>query len=64
MERRVLSVSSFRWQLRQLRAYGHSGKHVWGVLLLCALVAGLLLGQAIQLFAYAWPICLPCIGIQ
>ena len=28
------------------------------------LIAGLLLGQTQAVFAYAWPICLPCIGIQ
>jgi hypothetical protein len=33
-------------------------------LLLCALIGGVLLGQASQLLAYAWPLCLPCIGIQ
>jgi len=33
-------------------------------LLSAALLAGLLLGQARALFAYAWPLCLPCIGIQ
>ena len=33
-------------------------------LLAASLGAGLLLGQARQLFAYAWPLCLPCIGIQ
>ena len=32
--------------------------------LFASLVAGLALGQAAQLFAYAWPLCLPCIGIQ
>ncbi|HNS50385.1 MAG TPA: hypothetical protein PKO09_04305 [Anaerolineae bacterium] len=33
-------------------------------ILSAALVTGLVLGQAAQLFAYAWPLCLPCIGIQ
>jgi len=33
-------------------------------LLAAALIAGLVLGQAAQLLAYAWPLCLPCIGIQ
>ena len=33
-------------------------------LLAASLGTGLLLGQARQLFAYAWPLCLPCIGIQ
>jgi hypothetical protein len=37
---------------------------ILAVLLAAALVVGLLLGQALQLFAYAWPLCLPCIGIQ
>jgi hypothetical protein len=37
---------------------------ILAVLLSAALVIGLLLGQAQQLFAYAWPLCLPCIGIQ
>jgi hypothetical protein len=33
-------------------------------LLAGALIGGLLLGQALQLYAYAVPLCLPCIGIQ
>ncbi len=32
--------------------------------LLVLLIAGLLLGQAQAVFAYAWPLCLPCIGLQ
>lgn len=32
--------------------------------LLAALAAGLVIGEAAQLFAFAWPLCLPCIGIQ
>ena len=37
---------------------------ILAALLAAALVGGLLLGQALQLFAFAWPLCLPCIGIQ
>jgi len=37
---------------------------ILAALLAAALVGGVLLGQALQLFAYAWPLCLPCIGIQ
>lgn len=33
-------------------------------LLAGAVVAGVLLGEARQTFAFAWPLCLPCIGIQ
>jgi hypothetical protein len=41
-----------------------TARWVLAALLAAALVAGLVLDQAAQLFAYAWPLCLPCIGIQ
>lgn len=34
------------------------------VLFLTATAAGLALGEAQAVLAYAWPLCLPCIGIQ
>jgi heme A synthase len=42
----------------------HMARWLLAALLAAALIAGLVLGQAAQLFAYAWPLCLPCIGIQ
>lgn len=54
MERRMAAVGRKVREVRWLLAG----------LLAAALGAGLLLGQARQLFAYAWPLCLPCIGIQ
>ena len=42
----------------------HVAQWLLAALLVAALIAGLVLEQAAQLFAYAWPLCLPCIGIR
>ena len=46
------------------RAKRFDRRWLLAALLAAALSGGLLLDQARQLFAYAWPLCLPCIGIQ
>ena len=50
--------------MKRLGSSRHMAQWLLAALLAGALIAGLVLGQAGQLFAYAWPLCLPCIGIQ
>jgi hypothetical protein len=47
-----------------MKPENHSLRWILATLLVATLIGGLLLGQAQAVFAYAWPLCLPCIGIQ
>jgi hypothetical protein len=47
-----------------MRLDNRTGRWILAMLLVATLIGGLLLHQAQAVFAYAWPLCLPCIGIQ